>query len=378
MQTAGYCLCPSPAAGRMSRIVLHVGPEKCGSSTIQNAVMHGPDPLRQLVHAELLSPPHVLQLDAEQPAPDALAYFHALIRDARAAHPQKTLILTHEMMFKMVNVLVNLAGIAQQHADEVVVIAYVRRQSDFLLSAFGQWLFRSPERIAETAEALRRQDIDPELFWGAERHLIACVLEGWHIGRQLSGHLYIDWSQSIPERMAGLAGLHVPLSVGMLPRTGFDFPLVSDFLMRAGIDPAAAASYEKVANPAYDPYLIEGVVNAIEAGFAMPGPHEANDFLYHASALPAMAGGHDVPLMGRLKSHIDTVFEAGNTRLAARLGVPAAYFAPRERIDAATVRDDILREAALRSAEPVHLRKRNRASRAALARIAWSEFRRQR
>lgn len=114
----------------------------------------------------MLTPEYVLKLDTSQPEPEVVAHFHSLIKNVRAAHPEKTLVLSHEMMFKMVNVLVNLSKIAREHAEEVIVIGYIRRQSDFLVSSFGQWFFRSLKRIAETAEILHKHKINPSLFWG--------------------------------------------------------------------------------------------------------------------------------------------------------------------------------------------------------------------
>lgn len=76
------------------------------------------------------------------------------------------------MIFKMVPVLRRLARIARDHADEVVVVAYVRRQSDFLVSAFGQWLFRAPARIglpaafAAAVEQVRNPGFPPALIEG--------------------------------------------------------------------------------------------------------------------------------------------------------------------------------------------------------------------
>jgi hypothetical protein len=360
----------------MSRIVLHVGPEKCGSSSIQSAVMSGSGELNNLVYAMMLTPEHVLKLDSPHPAPEVIAHFHSLIKNARAAHPEKTLVLSHEMMFKMVNVLVNLSKIAREHADEVIVIAYIRRQSDFLVSSFGQWLFRSPERIAETAEILRAHKINPFLFWGVERHLIAAVLEGWHIGRQLSGHLYLDWSESIPERVAALAHIDVPVSIGLLPRTGFNIPLISDFLTRASLDPKAGVTVENIRNPSYHPSMIEGVLNAIEAGHSMPGPHEGNRFFNHYLTLENQKLKAETQIISLLKAHMDTIFEQKNARVATDFNLPSEYFMPKERIDSNTIREEILREATTRAAVPKELRDRDRQSRAALAQMAWTEFQR--
>lgn len=358
----------------MPRIILHVGPEKCGSSTIQRAVVGPKAALRDLLSGVMLDPRRVLELDRPCPGPETESAFHALIETHLADRPGLPLVLSHEMMFKMVHVLANLSAIARAHAETVIVVAYIRRQSDFLVSSFGQWLFRAPARLAETAEVLRRHGLDPTLFWGVERHLIAAILGGWHIGRQLSGHLYLDWSRALPERAAALDRPGLSLSVGLLPRPGFDIALIPDFLARAGLDPAAGRNLRAVGNPAYSPALVEAVANAVEAGQPMPGPHEANAFFDRATRAAA-GDAPDLPFLSRLKAHIDTEFEAANGAVARSFGFPAGYFTPATRIDGDAIRREIAAQAAARAAVPEDLRARDRSARVALARAAWALYR---
>lgn len=359
----------------MTRIVLHAGPEKCGSSSIQAAILEPGVALRDHLTGVLLPPAEVLKLDRDHPDPAVEDRFHAFITQAQAARPGKVLVLSHEMMFKMVPALLNLSRIAQAHADEVVVVAHVRRQSDFLVSAFGQWLFRAPARIAESAAVLREHGLDPSLFWGVERHLIAVLLGGWMAGRQLSGHFYLDWSQSVPERVEALAALGVPLSVGLLPRPGFERPLIADFLGRIGLPETLAEAVEQLRNPAFPPALIEGVCAAIEAGHAMPGPHEHNDFFEDMGAVTAGGAKPAEPFLGLLRDRVDTAFAAANATFAGQFDLPPAYFAPDRQVTQTQAEDAIRHEAQARAALPAALRAREQAARVALARMAWAAWR---
>lgn len=359
----------------MSRIVLHAGPEKCGSTSIQKTILGRGAELGSLMAGVKLKPREISQLNCDKPAPEAKALFRDLIQKVQRANPGKVVVLTHEMLFKVSQALTNLAAIAQEHADEVVVIAYIRRQSDFLTSAYGQWLFRAPARIEEVTNVLHANNVDPSLFWGIERHLIASILGGWEIGRQLSGHLYFDWSESVRERRDALAALDIPLSIGLLPRKGFETPLIPDFLARAGLDPKLGETVADTRNTAWNPNLTEAVLNAIEAGFKMPRPHQANEFFINATLTKGLSKTPDVRFVSRLKMHIDTTFEAKNTDLARELGLTPEYFEPKRRISGERIREIIADEAAIRAAVPVDVRQREVAARATLAQIAWHAFR---
>lgn len=361
----------------LTRIVLHVGPEKCGSTSIQHAVLGGIPAIDRSIIGVMLDPRDVLALDVESPAPDTEKRFHDLIGDRIAAHPGKTIVLSHEMMFKMLRVVRNLSTIALRYTDDVRVIAYVRRQSDFLVSSFGQWLFRSPERLAEARSVLEDNGLDPSLFWGTERHLIAAILGGWQLGRQLSGHLYLDWSESVRERAAALAPLGVLLSIGLLPRTGFPRPLIPDFLDRAGITLDADFTSDKAGgrqNQAYPVAVIESVVAAIEAGCVMPGPHEGNDFFAHCLGASGSAPAIDMTFLTPLKDHIDTAFAERNARFSSEMKLPSSYFEPDVRIGTAEIRDRIEAEAARRAAGAPDIARRSQAALAALVQIAWNTF----
>jgi hypothetical protein len=47
----------------MSRLILHVGPEKCGSSSIQNAIFNNKSEISEFATGVVLNPPEVLRLN---------------------------------------------------------------------------------------------------------------------------------------------------------------------------------------------------------------------------------------------------------------------------------------------------------------------------
>lgn len=307
----------------MTRIILHIGPEKCGSTSIQQSVAKGGEDH----HSLLLDPYLLIGLDHAEPDSNAIAALTRQI-DTKLSHaPNKALVVSHEMIFKSQPMLRVMAKICTRLSDHVEAIMYVRRQSDFAVSGFGQWHFRSPERLREARAVLDNHAIDASVLYGVERHLIAGLLGNWRVFRQPSGHLYLNWHSSVAEAQETLAAYDVALSVGVLPRAGFDGDLVGDFLHRAHLKSLGHTDIEATKNQSFHAALIEATVNAIEAGFDMPGPHEANDFFAKMGQLKFGELVHD-DLLATLKSHIDHAFWDQNQKFAACYDHPSAYFVP--------------------------------------------------
>ncbi|MCV6597010.1 MAG: hypothetical protein OIF40_08015 [Mangrovicoccus sp.] len=350
----------------MGRIILHLGPEKCGSTSVQQALLEPDGPLHHLANTVLLNPYEVHALGQPDPSQDLLQKFHQIIETQK---PDKPLILSHEMVFKSAPILRQLAQIARAHSDDVMAIAYCRKQSDFLVSSYGQWLFRSPDRLRETADLLQRQDLDPTLFWGIERHLIACILGGWEYGRQLSGHVFFHWEESAKAAHAALEPYGIKLSMGLLPIANAQPSLVEDFCQRSAFGPPAFPMIKAPRNPSFHPVLIEAIACAIEAGHQMPGPSDANNFMRESSAMD-LGSKPDMPFLARLKTYVDCAFAPSNQRFAETYNLPQDYFSPREEISKDHIIAEICAEAARRA--PLHAElNRDRAARAALAQAAW-------
>ncbi|MEM7599473.1 MAG: hypothetical protein AAF382_17420 [Pseudomonadota bacterium] len=321
----------------MTRIVLHIGPEKCGSTSIQQAMARdGAD------HQFLLLDPYlVIGLDHEEPDPNVIAQLRRQIAALLTDAPGKTLIVSHEMVFKSQDMLREMAAICTAVSQDVRAVMYVRRPSDFAMSGFGQWHFRTPERVTQARRVLEDHGIDARVFSGVERHLLAGLLGGWTVFRQPSGHLYVNWHKSVAQAQKTLAAHQVMLHVGTLPRKGFDGDLIADFRQRAGLAPSDAPDLVQIRNPGFSPAVIEATVNAIEAGHAMPGPHEANDFYGSAGEL-ALEPVLDDGFLTVLKAHVDVAFWEENQTFAKAFGHPAAYFAPDLDVSECSLDDSII------------------------------------
>jgi hypothetical protein len=354
----------------MTRIIFHLGPGKCGSSAIQSHLRRVAAARDAPLQAAVLTGPDIRAL--EDGAADVMQKYTNLM--AQAAAQDRPLIISHEALFKKHGALIGLVQAACGQGADISALAYVRRQSDFLRSVHAQWLFREPARIAETADLLRGHGVDPALFTGAERHLMAISLGHLEAGRQGGGQAYFDWSQSMPDMAALLAPQGATLQVAALPSRDAKRPLIDDFMARIGVIAPLGGAQGAVVNAAFDPAMVEAVSNAIECGYAMPGRHEANRFLAAGDETLRAIDLPDGAFLAYLSDCIDTQFEARNQHLAETFGIDPTYFKPRRQCDTDALRDVIRDEAARRAKQPASERAARITARAEAVNTAWRRY----
>lgn len=355
----------------MARIIFHLGPGKCGSSAVQAFLRRSADAENACLDVEVPRPKDIAAMESGDS--DTVRRYAA--RMARTAAPHLPLIISHEALFKKRGALLALVRAAREQGAETSALAYVRRTSDYLRSVHGQWLFREPGRIAETAGILRSHDIDPMLFTGVERHLIAIALGHQDVGRDAGGYTTFDWSESMSQMAQMLGALDVPFAVGALPSRDAERPLLADFAARIGIaTDGGALTDQALVNPAFDATVIEAVCNSIELGFAMPGRHEANRFLAAGDADVQAIPLPDPAFLTWLGDCIDTRFEARNLRFAEAFGIDPAYFKPRKMRDPGDLADRIQQETTLRCDLPETERLARIKARAEAMNRAWQRY----
>lgn len=310
----------------MPRLIVHVGPGKCGSSSVQRFFGQHRQPCEQSLSYRLLRPAEIAPL--ERADPQALAEWGARLHKELAA--AEVLVLSHEQLFQSLRALRQLCELGLTGgAQRVDVIGYCRRQSDYIGSAYGQWLFRDPQRMAEVDTMLQTADVQPALFSGLERQLIAALLSNFHSARQLSGRLLLNWNRSYLQLQQQLHGLPVRVHAAALPARAGPRSLIEDFCERVELRllDAFRESGREVVNTSFDPVLIEAVQLAAGRGMAVPGPHHANRLLVRLSALLQSATPAHTPFLQALRACIDGCFAADNRAFCARHDIDPAYFA---------------------------------------------------
>lgn len=345
----------------MTELVLHIGPGKCGSSSLQNFFASQKNPCFEDIGYFKPNAPEISKLNCIKPSESLLATFAIQLSENLIGCD--TLILSHEFLFQNPYTIANIVAIAtiNKLVTKVFIIGYSRRQSDFLISAYSQWLFRSQDRINEVTNTLVKFGIDPVLFTGLERQLIASVINDFHSARQLSEYSILDWHNSYNTISQLVREYGVEVKCGVLPRKESDIPLLEDFCRKAGLTlyHQNKAVVQKVSNVSFNQDIVEAINNAVTLGFQVPNPHEDNDIIgFLSSKMNPMRKNSSEFLLG-LKSYIDTYYFDSNILLCNQYNLDKLYFLPTERFSKSEIIDIILNEGDQRSLDKSTIIKNN-------------------
>lgn len=353
-------------------LILHVGPAKCGSSSIQREIARAGSPFDG--RSVMLPLALLKQLIEETVPPDAAAKLLDIVSGLFARGDR--VVISHETMFQRPVALRNIVALLRPVVEDVTVVGYSRRQSGFIQSAYSQWLFRSPERTREVGEALRAAGLEPLHFTGLEACFIAAVKTDMRSVRQLSNNLILDWHAVYGEIARLLAPFGVRISAGFIPREGYGFSLLDDFYRRCGLSsPALPERDETPVNAQFDPDLVEAVHLAVELGLPAPGPHQHGAFFDRNSNFrrPVERSGTD-DFLDVLKDFVDTRFEASNRAFCLEYGLAEDYFLPRRIVTRKEAEEAIAREAQRRRADPDIVLRRQAAVTARLASAMYGRY----
>lgn len=359
---------------KLNKIVIHVGPEKCGSTSIQQATAKIGKNSGSELNGILFPPRLVVQLNESQLSSRIEKEVEDIISKRIKQFPTKNLVVSHESFFKMPQAVLNMVRISERYCSEVIVTCYIRKQADFLASSFGQWIFRSKERILETRKILEDNGLECGFLSGVERHLLAAKLSNWHSGRLLSNHNYINWDKSISELEKFLNDTSAKLKVGVLPTSQIRFSLINDFLSKIGTNVELSESVEETSNGSFHPILIEATVNAIEAGYQVPGPHD-NGFYIRNSTTDLQKNSSKADFIEALKWHINQDFISTNESVALRYSLPSSYFETASPLCEDDIREIALKEIKNRAVLGLDFFEREAQARAFLLKIALREYR---
>jgi len=327
----------------MTNLILHVGPPKCGSKSIQEFFATRNRPCVQNINYIMLKPLEISDLNHEVPSQSILAAFTKLIVDNLAGYD--VLILSHEYLYECRYAVQNICNLARNMVEELFIIGFSRRQSDFLISEYSQWGFRLPNRIKEVAGILEKSGLDPILFSGLEQRLIASIIDDFYVSGYGKYRL-LDWNNYYQEIIQITQAAGAVVKCGVLPKRGSDNTLIQDFCNKAGLTLLGEAkdASQQIRNVSFDQDIIEAINNAVAFGLDMPGIHESNELLELLSTKMVKIENTPSEFLPYLKSYIDTYFFSSNQQFCEAHGISDAYFAPARQLGKQEILDLIARE----------------------------------
>lgn len=318
-----------------TKVVFHIGPGKCGSSTIQGFFHDirrpgSPKSAFREIHPDIIKQLHQgIEISAFRPLEKELT---------KLIKRHELVILSHEVFFQCPQALVKLCAFVSQFPTEIQIIGYSRKQSQWLNSAFSQWIFRSQERLLENEQILLEHQLRPTAFTALEQHAIAAVLSDFKSARQLSNVSLLNWHEGYNHMQSLVAPFNASLKVGVVPTAAFPFNLIQDFCKKAGLTikekylPATTIR----SNSRFHPQLVEAISVGVKSGMISYHPHQQNDALFKLSKQLPKEHPNNAAFMSVIEAYIDGYFATTNQQLTTDFGLPDHYFAPAQEINKAS------------------------------------------
>ena len=327
----------------MTSLVLHVGPPKCGSTSIQQFFATQERPCVENIHYTLLDPLEISELNREQPSESILSTFTQLLADNLTGCD--VLILSHEYLFECQYAIKNICNLAKNLVTEISIIGYSRRQSEFLISSYSQWGFRVPDRITEAILVLEKIKLDRVLFSGLEQQLIVSIVNDFYDYRYEEYRIF-DWYHSYKGIRQLIDKSGAVVKCGVLPNKEFGNTLIHDFCKKSGLtlhDEINDTS-QQIFNMSFNQDLIEAINNAVAFDLDVPGPHENNDVLDLLSNKMVKTTNDSSEFLSNLKSYIDSYFFSLNQQFCHEYDLRETYFAPSAQFSKQEILDLIIYE----------------------------------
>ena len=336
----------------MSRtLVIHVGAQKCASSSLQASL--------RLVHQALkgrfgfcfLNPAQLRAADLAMAkrGDGAFGYIDQVLSRQTADQ----VVISHEMLGNRPALVSAIAerALAVFAFDRIVISGYTRLQSNYHVSAFAQWYFRDRKRLLSDIKVFRALGLPWRKFTAQERSLFALSLSGKDR----------NWCANYRRFLAGVKHLSGRVKVVSchIPTRQLPYSLLQHFVESTGLNLELEnlASMDVRKNQSFHPVVIHGVPSfssdlpANRQSF-FPGPHEGNRWLFRvcdrlsqqADAMNGFEGLFSPAFERCLLNHLDSRTASDNRYYCELMSVDQRYFQPLP--EAVLKTDDELKELA--------------------------------
>ena len=317
------------------RLVIHVGAQKCASSSLQASLRLVAQASKGGLGFCFLNPEQLRDADQALKKNSETAFNY--IDRVLSGQSSSKVVISHEMLGNRPALVCSIAERAlEAHSfDHVVVSGYSRLQSNYHVSAFSQWFFRDRKKLLSDLKVLSKHDLNWRQFTALERSLLALSLVGkdrnWHANYQR----FIDGVRSLGDSVS-VVSCHIPTR-------SHPYSLLEHFLSSTGmfLGLEGLQSFDVRKNLSFHPVLIHGMsgylssLRPLEQSF-FPLPHEGNRWLFRVCE--RLSAGQDLMaefdslfsprLQHSLIGHLDCRTSSSNKQYCDLMSVDFDYFQP--------------------------------------------------
>lgn len=328
---------------KTKKLIFHVGPPKCGSTSIQDFFKINKKPCKQRVKFIMLPVQLIKDLNFDEPigTQNFIKLFNESIKE------NDVIILSHEILFVLPKVVDKICMLVSKKVSEITVIGFLRRSSDQIVSLFHQSLFHNKEHQKIIDDLMLKNSINPNYFFGFEKILIGTILS-LHSKKSLNylNHILLDVNSNPINKSMKLELPFIKNSetyyntlkktinkyngnviVGVLPSKKSKKTLIQDFCDIAGLK--IKPEYKKIdliSNPQYNSHLIESVNNSLVKNFETIDFINTIGFANSISEIMDNELNLNSSILYDIKQYVDFLFYQSNVRLCKTYNLDVTYF----------------------------------------------------
>ena len=317
------------------RLVIHVGAQKCASSSLQASLRLVAQASKGGLGFCFLNPAQLRDADQalKMNRDTAFKYVDRVI----SAQSSSQVVISHEMLGNRPALVCSMAERAlEKHSfDHVVISGYSRLQSNYHVSAFSQWFFRDRKKLLDDLKVLSNRNLNWRQFTALERSLLALSFVGKDRNWYSNYQRFYDGVRELGDSVS-VVSCHIPTR-------SHPYSLLEHFLSSTGmsLELEDLESFDVRKNLSFHPVLIHGMseylssLRPVQQSF-FPLPHEGNRWLFRVCK--RLSGGEDVMaefdslfsprLQHSLIGHLDCRASSSNKQYCELMSVDFNYFQP--------------------------------------------------
>jgi hypothetical protein len=273
------------------KLVIHVGAEKCASTSIQDSLRALCNNDKELFQVKELNPWIIAKIaDYRHPSntQEFRKYADLILQTADTS---KDLIISHEVLCRHPKAVGEITEKAffKQLFGKVIIIGYTRHHSGYFQSSFRQWHFRNRKILAENLALFSDLDLEHLKFSALERYMFGIA---WHListnPRPLE-HSWYSYFNSLNDVLKKFSSQDLFIYSNHIPSRSRPFSILQDFIDHAQLNvPESSISFcENRSNASFYPPMTEAISAILctkhSNSTMIPDAHSHNDWLFKIS-----------------------------------------------------------------------------------------------